>query len=169
MYRKRPVEWDGLKKVSVYKRNSSNLRIWERELHTAWKVSVFGVFLVLIFPHWDWLRTQILQKTVHLLVPCIHKMVKHSFRIFQHLLQDFYVCLTILWTLGTIGLRSKFFNANLQCLRKYKGLWDSLDRGQYHIETSRLIYSSNQWAGFCMIGTSAMKELTHFSPRLHLI
>ena len=108
-------------------------------------------------------------KTTHLLAPCIHKMVKHSFRIFQHLLQDFYMCLTILWTLGTIGLRSKFFNADLQCLRKYKGLWDSLGGGQYHIETSRLIYSSNQWAGFCMIGTSAKKELTHFSPRLHLI
>ena len=25
--------------------------------HTAWKMFVFGVFLVRIFPHWDWIRT----------------------------------------------------------------------------------------------------------------
>ena len=25
--------------------------------HTAWKMFVFGVFLVHIFPHWDWIRT----------------------------------------------------------------------------------------------------------------
>ena len=31
------------------------------------------------------------------------------------------------------------------------------DRGPYHIETSPLICSANQWAGFYMIGTSVMK------------
>ena len=34
-----------------------------------------------------------------------------------------------------------------------------LDGGPYHIETNSLIFSANQWAGFCMIGTSNMKEL----------
>ena len=27
-----------------------------REIHTAWKVSVFGVFTVCIFPHLEWIR-----------------------------------------------------------------------------------------------------------------
>ena len=31
-----------------------------------------------------------------------------------------------------------------------------------HIETSLVIYSTNQWAGFCIIGASVMKELTFF-------
>ena len=31
--------------------------------------------------------------------------------------------------------------------------------GPYHIETSPLICSANQWSGFYMIGTSVMKEL----------
>ena len=33
------------------------------------------------------------------------------------------------------------------------------DNGLYHIETSSLICRTNQWTGFYMIGTSAMKEL----------
>ena len=33
------------------------------------------------------------------------------------------------------------------------------DGGSYHIETSPLICRANQWTGFYMIGTSAMKEL----------
>ena len=33
------------------------------------------------------------------------------------------------------------------------------DGGQYHIETSPLICSSNQWIGFYMISASVMKEL----------
>ena len=33
------------------------------------------------------------------------------------------------------------------------------DGGPYHIETSPLICSANQWSGFYMIGTSVMKEL----------
>ena len=28
----------------------------------------------------------------------------------------------------------------------------------YHIETGPLICTANQWTGFCMIGTSVMKE-----------
>ena len=31
--------------------------------------------------------------------------------------------------------------------------------GRYHIETSPLIYSANQWNGFCMITASVKKEL----------
>ena len=34
-----------------------------------------------------------------------------------------------------------------------------LDGGPYHIETSPLICTANQWTGFCMIGTSVMKKL----------
>ena len=42
--------------------------------------------------------------------------------------------------------------------------WDKVsllfhDRGRYHIETSPLICSANQWTGFCMIMASVMKEL----------
>ena len=33
------------------------------------------------------------------------------------------------------------------------------DGGRYHIETSPLICSTNQWTGFYMITTSVMKEL----------
>ena len=33
------------------------------------------------------------------------------------------------------------------------------DGGRYHIETSPLIYSANQWTGFYMIMASVMKEL----------
>ena len=33
------------------------------------------------------------------------------------------------------------------------------DGGPYHIETSPLICSANQWTGFYMVGTSAMKKL----------
>ena len=34
----------------------------------------------------------------------VYKMVKHSVNILQRLLQDFNVCMTILWTPGIIGL-----------------------------------------------------------------
>ena len=33
------------------------------------------------------------------------------------------------------------------------------DGGRYHIETSPLIYSANEWSGLYMIGASIMKEL----------
>ena len=33
------------------------------------------------------------------------------------------------------------------------------DGGSYHIETSPLVCSANQWTSFYMIGTSVMKEL----------
>ena len=36
------------------------------------------------------------------------------------------------------------------------------DGGPYHIETSPLIFRPNQWIGFYMIGTSTVKELTHY-------
>ena len=41
------------------------------------------------------------------------------------------------------------------------------DGGRYHIETSPLIYSANQWTGFYMISTSVMEELTHFMPLVY--
>ena len=34
------------------------------------------------------------------------------------------------------------------------------DEGPYHIETSRLICTVNQWTGSYIIGTSVMKELS---------
>ena len=33
------------------------------------------------------------------------------------------------------------------------------DGGPYYIEASPFICIANQWAGFCMMGTSVMKEL----------
>ena len=42
------------------------------------------------------------------------------------------------------------------------------DGGPYHIETSPLIYSANQWTGFYMKGTSIMKELPHFRLMLFI-
>ena len=35
--------------------------------------------------------------------------------------------------------------------------------GPNHIETSPLICRANQWTGFCMIGTSVIKELKSMS------
>ena len=40
------------------------------------------------------------------------------------------------------------------------------DGGSYHIETSPLICRANEWTGFYMIGTSAMKELRDTVNRL---
>ena len=37
-------------------------------------------------------------------------------------------------------------------------IWLFHDGGPYHIETSPLICSPNQWTGFYMIGTSVMKK-----------
>ena len=34
-----------------------------------------------------------------------------------------------------------------------------LRRSSYHIETSALVSSGNQWTGFYMVGTSVMNEL----------
>ena len=34
----------------------------------------------------------------------VHKVVKHTLKIFQQILQDFNICLIILWTGGIIGL-----------------------------------------------------------------
>ena len=42
-------------------------------------------------------------------------------------------------------------------------LWLFHDGGCYHIETSPLICSANQWAGFYMITASIMKELSKFN------
>ena len=38
------------------------------------------------------------------------------------------------------------------------------DEGPYHIEPSSLICIANQWAGFYMVKTSVMKELSYFMP-----
>ena len=46
------------------------------------------------------------------------------------------------------------------------------DRGSYHIETSPLLCSANQWTGFYMKGTSVMKDimrqLLQWCPRRYL-
>ena len=38
--------------------------------------------------------------------------------------------------------------------------------GLYHVETSPLIYRTNQWTGFCVIGTPVMKELTRLVKKV---
>ena len=46
------------------------------------------------------------------------------------------------------------------------------DGGPYHIETSPLVCSANQCTGFCIIGTSVMKELSHLKnlrAKIHMI
>ena len=44
----------------------------------------------------------------------------------------------------------------------YPTLAKNFDEGHYHIETSPLIFSANQWTDFYMIWISAMKELSKF-------
>ena len=39
------------------------------------------------------------------------------------------------------------------------------DGGPYHMETSPLICSANQWTGFYIVGTSVMKELKIFRKK----
>ena len=41
--------------------------------------------------------------------------------------------------------------------------WPFHDGGRYHIETSPLICSANQWTGFYMITASVMKGLKHLA------
>ena len=36
--------------------SSSLVELQKSFISTAWKVSVFGIILVRIFPHWDWIR-----------------------------------------------------------------------------------------------------------------
>ena len=68
-----------------------------------------------------------------------------------------------LWTTAS----EIYFSANLR-----KRLLFNFGIGSYHIETSPLICSPNQWTGFYMIGFSVMKEfalwfsnlVTHFMP-----
>ena len=45
----------------------------------------------------------------------------------------------------------------------FEGLNSFTDWGPYHIETSPLICTTNQWTGFYMIETSVMKELDNAS------
>ena len=49
--------------------------------------------------------------------------------------------------------RDKFFCTHYENIELFH------DGGHYHIETSPLICSAYQWAGFYMIGTSFIKEL----------
>ena len=50
-------------------------------------------------------------------------------------------------------------NETILCTTRKFSLALSWRRGPYHIETSPVICSANQWTGFYMIGTSVMKEL----------
>ena len=57
-------------------------------------------------------------------------------------------------------------NHNTKCNGKKKNRHDSInylkfcnDGGRYHIETSPLIFRTNQWTGFYMISASVMKDL----------
>ena len=42
-------------------------------------------------------------------------------------------------------------------------------RGPYHIETSPLICTTNQWTSFYMIGTSVMKGLMLMSGKSRIV
>ena len=50
----------------------------------------------------------------------------------------------------------------------YNSIYLFHDRGRYHIETSPLICSANQWTGFYMITAPVMKEIRkiNFPSRL---
>ena len=48
---------------------------------------------------------------------------------------------------------SKYFKQNINEISPFH------DGGRYHIETSPLICSANQWTGFYMISASVMKGL----------
>ena len=79
----------------------------------------------------------------------------------------------IVFELGTKKIQAKY-QIQQKIRKKMKGLskyvkqviWSMIfelfhDGGRYHIETSPLICSANQWAGFYMITTSVMKELNY--------
>ena len=83
----------------------------------------------------------------------------------------------------------KFFSYSLRNIIWHKKQFSSRGKlylfyegGPYHIETSLLIWSANQWTGFYVIGISVMKELkencyehshshltalSHFRPMFH--
>ena len=44
--------------LTVENKNVSPEIVWLLKTVTAWKISVFGVYLVLIFLHWDWIRRE---------------------------------------------------------------------------------------------------------------
>ena len=88
----------------------------------------------------------------------------------------------IVFELGTKKIQAKY-QIQQKIRKKMKGLskyvkqviWSMTfelfhDGGRYHIETSPLICSANQWAGFYMISTSVMKALSNsFQPSQTMI
>ena len=58
---------------------------------------------------------------------------------------------------------NKIFELTLSWRRPISFRNQSIDL-RYHIETSPLICSANQWTGFYMISASVMKGLTYFFP-----
>ena len=53
---------------------------------TAWKVSVFGVILVRIFSHWDWIRTRITLKSkwLNFDISSFNISLQHQISLSQH-------------------------------------------------------------------------------------
>ena len=47
-------------------------------------------------------------KNYNLIMPDVRKIVKHKLRILQQMLQDFNLCLNILWKPGITGLKKSF-------------------------------------------------------------
>ena len=72
-----------ISRTAASQKNSASGRI----SNNAWKVSVFGVFLVCIFPHSDWIRTRktLNTDTFHAVAMITLLEKKTSFFIFQHL------------------------------------------------------------------------------------
>ena len=69
------------------------------------------------------------------------------------------------WNIGRIWV--KVFIFKIMKFNKYLSVFRG--GGPYHIETSLLICSANQWTGFYRVFTSAMKELKCHSRCLSLL
>ena len=105
------------------KRKLSNLYeslIWAIERCTAWKVSVFGVILVRIFPHSDWIQRYTLY--LSLFSPKARKYEPEWLRI-RTLFTQWYIKKTKGKKLKTID-PSQFYHLSLKFMENiFKSLW----------------------------------------------
>ena len=125
-------------------------------LTTAWKVSVFGVFLVGIFPHSDWIQRDISYLSVFSLNA--EKYGIEKLRIETLYIEDkvYFSDQAFDFTLIKDAKLSNILALIKLLLARLIISW----RRPHHKETS-------PWTGFCMIGTSVMKELCAYSFVCH--
>ena len=62
----------------------------------------------------------------------------------------------------SLSVASLFYEFSFKCCLAVAESFHDGDR--YHIETSPLICSANQWTGFYMITAFVMEELIHVTP-----